>query len=317
MDADLPFAGEGSRGVVYMAMGASYLQEAVLSARSLRKYHKDPILLFTDQHQRAVAEGIFDEVVPLERSGPLPHRDKLVAMGRSPFRQTLFLDTDTYITGSLEGAWQLLERFDMAFAGDRGYADWFPADTGVPDSFKEPNLGVVFFRASPELDRLWQDSLDTYDQLAASPSAGVVSLQRPHTPIPLHFFDQPPLRLALYRSRLSFTVLTDEYNCRFASLGKLTGLVRVLHGRLPRARHSERNLRWVAARLNATQAPRVFVADKHWAAMPCLLPIAHSFQAQPMPSHNRIEWMPVAIAMRRWLGSLIRDALRWKSRRGS
>lgn len=312
MDADLSFAAKGSRGVVYMAMGASYLQEAVLSAQSLRKYQKDPILLFTDQDLRTVPEGIFDQKVPLERSGPLAHRDKLVAMQRSPFRQTLFLDTDTYVTGSLEDAWQLLERFDLAFAGDRGYVDWFPADTGVPDSFKEPNLGVVFFRASSDLDRLWQDALDLCDQLAASPGAGVISVQRPYTPIPLHYFDQPPLRIALYRSSLCFTVLTDEYNCRFASYGKLTGPVRVLHGRLPRARHNQRNLRWVAARLNAIRAPRVFVADRHWAAMPSLVPLSHPFRARPMPTHNRIEWMPLAASLRPWLKSIIRDALGWR-----
>jgi hypothetical protein len=290
-----------------MAMGASYLQEAVLSARSLRRYQKDPILLFTDQNLSTVAEGIFDEVVPLERSGPLPHRDKLVAMRCSPFQNTLFLDTDTFVTGSLDEAWELLERFDLAFAGDRGYVDHFPADTGVPDSFKEPNLGVVFFRASPELDRLWQDALDAYDQLAASTGFAA----------PYCFFAQPPFRLALYRSCLRFTALTDEYNCRFATYGKLTGLVRVLHGRLPRARHSERNLLWVAARLNATQAPRVFVAGRHWALKPCALSIAHLYRAKPMPTYNRIDWISLAVAMRRWLGSLIRNALRWKSRRGS
>ena len=32
-----------------MAMGATFLQEAVVSARSLRRHQKDPILLFTDQ----------------------------------------------------------------------------------------------------------------------------------------------------------------------------------------------------------------------------------------------------------------------------
>ena len=310
MDADLPFAGEGSRGVVYMAMGASYLQEAVLSARSLRRHHKDPILLFTDQHQRAVAEGIFDVVMPLERSGLLPHRphrDKLVAMRRSPFCQTLFLDTDTFVAGSFADGWELLERFDLAFAGDRGYVDHFPADTEVPDSFKEPNLGVVFFRSSEALDRLWQDALNLYDQLAASPDVGPLQ----------SFTDQTPFRLALYRSSLRFTALTDEYNCRFANYGKLNGPVRVLHGRLPCARHNERNLHWVAEQLNATHAPRVFVAGRHWALMPCWLPVANPYRAKFMPSFQRIEWMPLALALRRWLGSLIRNALRLKSRRGS
>jgi hypothetical protein len=293
-----------------MAMGASYLKEAVVSARSLRRHHRDPILLFTDQYQHAVAEEIFDQVVPLARSGLLPHRphrDKLVAMQRSPFRQTLFLDTDTFVARSLADAWELLERFDIAFAGDRGYVDHFPADTEVPDSFKEPNMGVVFFRASEGLDRLWQDSLDLYDQLAVSPDVG---------PLP-SFTDQTPFRLALYRSSLRFTALTDEYNCRFANYGKLNGPVRVLHGRLPRARHNDRNLHWVARQLNATHVPRVFVAGRHWALMPSLLPIAHPYRAQPMPSLQRIEWMPLAVALRRWLGSLIRQALRWKSRGGS
>lgn len=297
-------AGQGSRGVVYMAMGASFLNEAVVSARSLRCHQKDPILLFTDQYQLAVAEGIFDQVVHLERSGPLAQRDKLVAMRCSPFQYTLFLDTDTFVTASLGDAWELLERFDLAFAGDRGFVDYFPAGTEVPESFKEPNLGVVFFRASEALDRFWQATLDLYDQLAASPGFCAPSC----------FYDQPPFRLALYRSCLRFTALTDEYNCRFAYYGKLNGPVRVLHGRLPRARHNDRNLHWVAEQLNATHAPRVFVAGRHLALMPCELPIAiaHSYRSKSMPTYFRIDWIPLAVAMLRRLGSLIRDALTWK-----
>ena len=42
--------------------------------------------------------------------------DKIIALSRTPFEKTLFLDTDTFVIEPLDEIFELLERFDMAAA---------------------------------------------------------------------------------------------------------------------------------------------------------------------------------------------------------
>lgn len=268
-----------SRGIVYLAMGERFVAEAAVSAASARIHLDLPITVFTDCPASARAAGCFDEVVELSMSGPRPHRDKIVAMRRSPYERTLFFDTDTFVGAALDDCWELLEHFDLAVAGDRGYVDEFPPGTGVPASFKEPNLGVVFYRRCPAVTQMFDEALAIYDDLA-TPRPGRE---------PVSFYDQPAVRLALYRSAVRFTSLCDEDNCRFANYGKLNGPVRVLHGRLLRAAHDAATLQRVLDRLNTTTVPRVFVAGRVWALWPRRRRFTHEYRAAPMPSADVVE----------------------------
>jgi hypothetical protein len=289
-----------TRGIVYLAMGERFVEEAAVSAASARRHLGLPITLFTDCPSAAKAIGCFDEVVELSRSGPRPHRDKIVAMRRSPYERTLFLDTDTFVGAALDDCWELLEHFDLAVAGDRGYVDEFPPDTGVPPSFKEPNLGVVFYRRCRAMTEMLDEALAIYDDLAAPrPGRGVVS-----------FYDQPAVRLALFRSALRFTSLCDEDNCRFANYGKLNGPVRVLHGRLLRAAHNAANLQRVLHRLNTTTVPRVFVAGRVWALWPRRRRFTHEYRAAPMPSANVVEAKMLWSALKAKVGRLFSRRVR-------
>jgi hypothetical protein len=283
-----------TRGVVYLAMGERFVAEAAVSAASARFHLGLPITVFTDCPSSARAAGCFDEVVELSRSGPRPHRDKIVAMRRSPYERTLFLDTDTFVGAALDDCWDLLEHFDLAVAGDRGYVDQFPPGTGVPASFKEPNLGVVFYRRCPAITQMLDGALVLYDDLAA-PGGGRDEVS---------FRAQPPVRLALYRSALRFTSLCDEDNCRFANYGKLNGTVRVLHGRLRRAAHDAATLQRVLDRLNTTTVPRVFVAGRVWALWPRRWRFRHEYRAAPMPSADVVELKMLWSALRAKIGRL-------------
>jgi hypothetical protein len=101
------------KGVVYVAMGARFVEEAQVSARSVRKHMPNlPITLFTDSPP--AESDLFDRVVHLTRSGPKPHRDKLIGMLQSPYEHTLFLDTDTFVGADVSELFQILQTFDMA-----------------------------------------------------------------------------------------------------------------------------------------------------------------------------------------------------------
>jgi hypothetical protein len=138
---------EHSVGVIYVAIGARFVPEAMLSAKSVRRFLPDvPILLFTDQAPGA-RDG-FDKVIQLSAPHPKAQINKLIAMMQSPFEKTLLLDTDTYVCADISDLFALLERFDVAMTQDRAYRDDFPAGSGVPDVFVEFNQGVIAFRQS-------------------------------------------------------------------------------------------------------------------------------------------------------------------------
>lgn len=232
-------------GIVYVAMGERFVEEAVLSAASARRHMPSlPITLFTDVP--AARGGAFDQVIETPRSGRKANRDKLACMLRSPYVRTLHLDTDTFVGADLRGLFAALAHYDLLATHDRGYVDRYPEGTEIPDAFRELNLGVVFFRRSPAMLAALGRALETYDRL------GTILDGRA----------QPPFRIATYGSDLKTMVLTGEYNCRFTTFGQISGEVKVLHGRIPRAPHSERVLSAALARINRTTVPRVLVAGR-------------------------------------------------------
>jgi hypothetical protein len=235
------------RGVIYTAIGENYIREAQLSARSVRTFLPDTrIVLFTDSPTED--KNVFDDVIRLENLNRRPQLDKLTCFKDSPFRDTLFLDTDTYLCGSPSELFDLLEEFDIAMALDRRYYDFFPDGVGVPAAFCEFNQGVVAFRQSPQMQKMVQASLDWAEDFYT------------RTGIPID--DQVSMRVVLYSSDLRIATLPQEFNCRFHSFGYLNGRVRILHGRIPGGKHTEANLRRIGRKLNKETIPRVFVGGQ-------------------------------------------------------
>jgi hypothetical protein len=238
------------RGVIYTAIGEYYVREAQLSARSVRSFLPDAgIVLFTD---RSVKEkGAFDEVIQLTKLSPVPHLEKLVCMRDTPFKETLFLDTDTFACGPLDGLFDLLKEFDIAMAMERRDRDILPEGVAVPAAFCEYNQGVVAYRQFEPMRQMFQASIDWADAFYA----------RTGTPTD----DQVAMRVALYASGLRIAVLPLEFNCRFRTFGYLNGTVKILHGRIPGARQAEAKLKAIARKINRDPIPRVFIAGTVYA----------------------------------------------------
>ena len=134
----------------------------------------------------------------------------------------------------------ILDRFDIAMTLERPYRDDFPANSGVPNAFVEFNQGVIAFRRSNAVQEALKESLSWTERLDAR-------------------YDQPPLRLALFHSEVRIATLPLEFNCRFANYGYLSGVVRILHGRLPNRRMRNQDFERVARTLNLVTVPRVFL----------------------------------------------------------
>lgn len=180
------------RGVIYVATGAAHTGAALESMRSVRATNPGlPVALFTDQPAPAgfdIVEAIAD-----------PHaRSKIDCLPRTPFEETLFLDSDTRVRGPLDDLFEVLERFDLAIAqrarvrAGRKSVHW---RFDVPAAFPEHNSGVLLYRTSPAV----LGFLEAWR--AAYAEAGFK-------------VDQITLRELLWSGELRFAVLPQRYNCR-------------------------------------------------------------------------------------------------------
>jgi hypothetical protein len=229
-------------GAIYIATGASFLREAIVSAKSLKQVHPElPVTVFTDL---PVEESCFDTVVRVERH--LHNFDHVIHMGSSPYDKTLYLDTDTIVRGDILECFALLDRFDLAAAQDTrrqpAYAArLFAADpTRAPLVYPQHSACVVLFRKGPRMDRFFGAWLENYRRDQAWQDQGIIPFVG----------DQVGFREALYRSELDIGVLPAEYCCRATFPGGVDGDVRIVH-----CRHAK--LSAIADTLNGLRGRRV------------------------------------------------------------
>jgi len=225
-----------SRGVLYVATGEQYLNEAAISAQSVKACMPQMhITVFTDQPGINIA--CFDEIGIIE-DPQYSYIDKIQPLKKSPYERTLFLDSDTYIADPCEELFELLDRFDLAAAHDTWRLGYNVPN--CPDSFVEFNTGVILYQQNQKfkefIDR-WH--LDYKNQLKKDPTVSN---------------DQSAFRKALYNSSLSLYVLPSEYNYTvwFPGFIGACGKVKILHGRNDRF---VQTANWI----NASREARVFI----------------------------------------------------------
>ena len=235
---DTPVTGAG---VLYVATGKRYVNEAMRSARTVRHHMPGiPIALFTDA-ETPLPEGLFDRLSIIEA----PYHstaDKIRCMSATPFERTLFLDTDTRITQPVGDLFEILDRFDLACS----HGPWRTCGIevpGCPEAFPELNTGVVAYRSVPEVIAVFRRWGELHREMRDA-------LNR-------RIHDQPAFRRAVYESRLQLYVLPPEYNLRtpFPWFAGGNAQVKILHGRGPTL-HRARQM------VNRGRQPRIGDARK-------------------------------------------------------
>ena len=224
-------------GIIYVATGAKYLAEAEHSARSVRRVSpKVPMAIVSDS---IPSRDLFD--VRLNLSNPeYSFLDKIISLTRTPFENTLFLDTDTFAIKPLEEIFELLDRFDIAAAAEP--ARYLYQIAGVPAAFPELNTGVVLYRKNSAVLELIQQWDEMYrNEIESKISAGV----RP-------WHDQLSFTKVIYDSKLKFFTLPPEFNARILMPQAVSGAIRIAHCRLKRPDRYEANL----GKLNESIGPR-------------------------------------------------------------
>ena len=232
-----------SRGVIYVATGEKYFEEAAISARSVKGSSPNlSITVFTDLDRSK--QSPFDRVVTIENP-TYPYLGRIKCLQKTPYERTLFLDSDTFVSDDIQSLFALLDRFDFAAAhapirvaeGEGTVHAGYPIE-GVPEAFPEMNGGVLLYRNSEETRQMIADWETRYEQVV--------------TEIGETRSDQPALRKSLYENPVQFTVLPPEYNFRLPFASYVYGTVKILHGRIP-------NPEKAAPDINESIGPRVYI----------------------------------------------------------
>jgi len=203
------------RGIIYVATGAKYLAETLRSLDSVRRAMPNvPVTLFSDQ---TPPPGRFDQVIAVEGSG-MGRPAKIRSMANSPYDETLFLDSDTWMCQPCDDIfWPLEKGYDLAVAHEVYRNEY--AFEQFPDSFPALNTGVLVWRKSERTTAFFETWERSY--------LDVFRHKRPA--------DQPAFRHRLFHSDLRHYILPAEFNFRTNYPVVLGGFARakIIHDRSP------------------------------------------------------------------------------------
>jgi hypothetical protein len=221
-----------TRGIVYVAWGRQFVQEAINSAWHVKKYMSDPITLITPEP--VDLEHPFDTIIQIPAKGT--YRDK-ICMCLSPYDHTIFLDTDTCIMDTLDELYELLERFDLVYQSQGPSRHY--VIPGMPmDGFEEPSAGLIAWRKNQKTANLFEIWDAEYSVQEVENGSGA--------------WDQRSLRAAVWKSNVQIYNLGSHWQLYSFQAGIFRNTVRMVHGR---GRHA----RLATSYCNQSLEPRIYI----------------------------------------------------------
>jgi hypothetical protein len=209
-----------SKGVLYIATGKKWLDEAEYSVASLKRHMPNvQTALVTDT---PLENTQFDQVIVVPKCEYV-WRFKIEHMKSSPFDYTVFLDTDTYVVQDFSELFEMLTHFDMGMVWENAQVHNKPLHVHphMPDYFFGFNTGVLAFRKTEGvvqfIDR-WLQRLEEYKRTEPGNS-------------PLLVHDQPAFHEVLLASPIRFLVLPNSYNFNVWKVGLARKPAKILHTR--------------------------------------------------------------------------------------
>jgi len=169
-------AGPGPRGYLTIAAGKPrFLEMAVDMALSLREHTPLPIALATDASLEGAARDRYGPVFDVVTLVPERFLDgrglKYGSAEASPFEETMFVDADCFVLGSLEPWWSPLSKHDMAMLGEQltprddenhhGFSTRSLMRRFGLDRYLKTNSGIFCFRRSAAVG-IMEDCLVCY-----------------------------------------------------------------------------------------------------------------------------------------------------------
>jgi hypothetical protein len=211
-----------NRGVIYICTGKKFYGECLRSVASLKKHN--PGLSVTIYSERHDVDSIFDNSVVLKQPR-FSMVDKVCNIWKTPYNETLYIDTDTLITASLDEYFDVLEYCDFAGTIESARGWWYEGKMDIPRGLCDINGGVLCFKNTPAVMGALRQWYTEYQKTS-------VWLKEYG---PGHWYltnDQPSLRKLIWTNRdIRVAILPDEYNALRLFGTRLWGEAKIVHGR--------------------------------------------------------------------------------------
>eukprot|EP00298_Acanthocystis_sp_HF-20_P022561 c30558_g1_i1.p1 GENE.c30558_g1_i1~~c30558_g1_i1.p1 ORF type:complete len:362 (+),score=148.79 c30558_g1_i1:420-1505(+) len=214
---------ETQNGILYISFGMKYLDELMHSVSNIEGHteYSSHITLLTDLEGVKMIEDhnmshYFEYVLDITPALPkvqLPRARsyKLVGLLLSPYKNTLFFDTDTSLCLSgIDDLFQLIDLgYDIAAVPDPNNNFATVESATIPPFFPQLNTGVMVYRKMKIFPKLVSD---WHEKLSSETEDGIIRKDNGEH----RFLDQPEFHWQLWINRHKVRVyyLDDIYNCR-------------------------------------------------------------------------------------------------------
>lgn len=187
-------------GFLYIVTGDGYAKECLFSIKSLKEFNEEKVCVFAPEKYRDTLETDCDYFFTMDSK---LQRPKIEFISQSPFKNTVYLDSDTVIDQNISDLFLLLKKYDFAaaFCHSRkreNYSKLISKYREIPYSFSEINTGVMVFNNSDLVRDLFVSWKKYYYDFLPKTNG----------------WDQPSFRVALWESNVKLCHLPPEYNIR-------------------------------------------------------------------------------------------------------
>ncbi len=206
-----------SSGYLYVANQKKFINEAIVSAQSIKRFSSLPIALVTNLEViDDEVKHFFDEIVVVSELKEHTYLAKIIGIQNSPFQNTIFLDSDTFVCSDISELFDLMKIVDIATTQEVTKHTHEFGGMSFKNIFPEFNSGVIVFRKNQVTTKIFEDWLQICIDLKIK-------------------IDMPGLREAILKNidQVKFSIIPEEYNSHgYKTMVILNGEVKVIHERL-------------------------------------------------------------------------------------
>lgn len=205
------------KGFIYIANRQKFIDEAIISAQSLKRFSNEPICLICPKKLvQNNLEKVFDVIKTDEEIEEYTYLSKVIGLQLTPFKKTVFLDSDTFITDSISELFDILNLVDFATTNEVTMHTTTKIELKYKHILPEFNSGVIVYNSNEVMQKIFND------WFTICQSNNIIN-------------DMPGLREAVIDNfnEVRFSILPDQYNTHgFKSMLILNNKVKVIHERL-------------------------------------------------------------------------------------
>lgn len=196
-----------NRGILYIASGDKYIQEAHRAARRAHRVTDLPISIVVD---REVEAEVYDHII-IDEDPEHGVSDKARNLLKSPYDETIYMDSDTFVVEEVSELYGCLNRASLAVTLDPHegslYSGKYEIDEEIPNSIPEYQTGVIVYRQTSDINNF----IDNWTSRHKSPE----------------FPDQLSFRETVYNHSIDFEIFSSRYNKLMTDIAN--GPVKILH----------------------------------------------------------------------------------------